>query len=97
MDTIYWRMNATQGGANLHLGVNLHREQICNRVQIEHMNTALVLISRGTLFSTHYHRAAILVMHTPLYPTFIKQNLGLQASRKHLHTDVNPELHLTYS
>ena len=36
-------------------------------------------------------------MHTPLYPTFIKQNLGLQASRKHLHTDVNPELHLTYS
>ena len=29
-------------------------------------------------------------MHTPLNPTFIiKQNLGLQASRKHLHTDVN--------
>ena len=27
MDTIYWRMNATQGGANLHPGV--------------HMNTAL--------------------------------------------------------
>ena len=27
---------------------------------------------------------------------FIKQNLGLQASRKHLHTYVNPELHLTY-
>ena len=23
MDTIYWRMNATQGGANLHPGVNL--------------------------------------------------------------------------
>ena len=24
MDTIYWHMNATQGGANLHPGVNLH-------------------------------------------------------------------------
>ena len=24
MDTIYWYMNATQGGANLHPGVNLH-------------------------------------------------------------------------
>ena len=23
MNTIYWRMNATQGGANLHPGVNL--------------------------------------------------------------------------
>ena len=23
MDTIYWHMNATQGGANLRLGVNL--------------------------------------------------------------------------
>ena len=23
MDTIYWYLNATQGGANLHLGVNL--------------------------------------------------------------------------
>ena len=23
MDTIYWRMNAMQGGANLHRGVNL--------------------------------------------------------------------------
>ena len=23
MDTIYWRLNATQGGANLHPGVNL--------------------------------------------------------------------------
>ena len=23
MDTIYWHMNATQGGANLHPGVNL--------------------------------------------------------------------------
>ena len=35
-------------------------------------------------------------MHTPLYRLFIKQNLGLQASQKHLHTDVNPDLHLTY-
>ena len=24
MGTIYWHMNATQGGANLHPGVNLH-------------------------------------------------------------------------
>ena len=24
MDTIYWHMNATQGGANLHPGVNFH-------------------------------------------------------------------------
>ena len=24
MDTIYWHMNATQGGANLHPGVLLH-------------------------------------------------------------------------
>ena len=36
MDTIYW-----PGVANLHPGVNLHREQICTRVQIAHMNTAL--------------------------------------------------------
>ena len=36
MDTIYWHMNGTQGGANLHPGVNL----ICTRVQIAHMKTA---------------------------------------------------------
>ena len=44
MNTIYWHMNATQGGANLHPGVNLPppRVQICARVQIVHMNTALV-------------------------------------------------------
>ena len=28
-------------GENLHSGVNLHREQICTRVQIAHMNTAI--------------------------------------------------------
>ena len=36
MDTIYWHMNATQGGANLLTCAN------CTRVQIAHMNTALV-------------------------------------------------------
>ena len=41
MGTIYWHMNATQGGENLHPGVNLHREQICTRVQIAHMKTAI--------------------------------------------------------
>ena len=41
MNTIYWRMNATQGGANLHPGVNLLPVQFCTRVQIVHMNTAL--------------------------------------------------------
>ena len=40
MDTIYWRMNATQGGANLHPGVNLLPVYIYTRVQIVHMNTA---------------------------------------------------------
>ena len=25
MDTIYWHVNATQGGENLHPGVNLHQ------------------------------------------------------------------------
>ena len=39
MDTTCWLMNATVGGANLHPGVNLHREQICTRVQIVHINT----------------------------------------------------------
>ena len=34
MDTIYWHMNATQGGANLHTGVNLHAGANL------HMNTA---------------------------------------------------------
>ena len=37
MDTIYWHMNATQGGANLHPGVNL----LPGRVQIVNMNTYL--------------------------------------------------------
>ena len=41
MDTTCWHMNATLGGENLDLGVNLHPEQICIRVQIVHMNTAL--------------------------------------------------------
>ena len=41
MNTIYWRMNATQVGANLHPGVNLLPGAICTRVQIVHMNTAL--------------------------------------------------------
>ena len=41
MDTIYWHMDRTQGGANVHPGVNLHREQICTRVQIAHMKTDL--------------------------------------------------------
>ena len=29
MDTIYWHINTTQGGANLHLGVNLHSGANC--------------------------------------------------------------------
>ena len=29
MDTIYWHMNATQGGENLHPGVNLHPGANC--------------------------------------------------------------------
>ena len=29
MNTIYWHMNATQGGANLHPGVNLHPGANC--------------------------------------------------------------------
>ena len=40
MDTLYWHMNATQGGANLHPGVNLHPGANLHRVQIAHMNTA---------------------------------------------------------
>ena len=43
MDTNYWHMNATQGGANLHPA----QEQICVRVQIAHMNTALVSLVFG--------------------------------------------------
>ena len=35
MDTIYWHMNATQGGANLQPGVNLHPGAKCDT------NTAL--------------------------------------------------------
>ena len=42
MDIIYWHMDATQGGANLHPGVNLHPGANLHRVQIVHMNTALV-------------------------------------------------------
>ena len=41
MDTIFWHMNATQGGANLHPGVNLL--PIANLhpgAKIVHMNTA---------------------------------------------------------
>ena len=41
MDTIYWHMNATQGGATLHPGVNLDPGAIFTRVQIAHMNTAV--------------------------------------------------------
>ena len=29
MNTIYWHMNATQGDANMHLGVNLHPGANC--------------------------------------------------------------------
>ena len=29
MNTIYWHMNATQGGANLHPGVKLHPGANC--------------------------------------------------------------------
>ena len=41
MDTISWHMNATQGGANLHPGVNLLPGANLHRVQIVHMNTAI--------------------------------------------------------
>ena len=40
MDTIYWHMNATQGGCKFAPGVNLLPVQICTRVQIVHMNVA---------------------------------------------------------
>ena len=42
MNTIYWRMNATRGDANLHPGVNLLSGANLHPVQIVHMNTALV-------------------------------------------------------
>ena len=41
MDTIYWHVNATHGGANLHRVQICTREQICTRVKIAHMSTAL--------------------------------------------------------
>ena len=41
MNTIYWHMNATQWGANLHPGVNLPPGANLHPVQIVHMNTAL--------------------------------------------------------
>ena len=43
MDTIYWHM---QGGANLHAGVNMLPGANLHRVQIVHMNTALVKPTR---------------------------------------------------
>ena len=41
MNIIYWHMNATQGSANLHPGVNLLPGAICTRMQIVHITTAL--------------------------------------------------------
>ena len=57
MDTIYWHMNGSQGGANLHPGVNLHSRAICIRVQIAHMKTALEAnLCAYTLFEhCNYH------------------------------------------
>ena len=40
MNTIYWHMNATLGGANLHPGVSLLPGANLHPVQIVHMNTA---------------------------------------------------------
>ena len=45
MDTIYWRMNATQGGANLHTGVNLLPGANCAH---EHEDSFIPLLKQIT-------------------------------------------------
>ena len=39
-DTIYWHVNVTQGGPNLHSGENMLPVQIFTRMQIIRINTA---------------------------------------------------------
>ena len=45
MDTIYWRMNATQGGGNLHTGVNLLLGANCAH---EHEDSFIPLLKQIT-------------------------------------------------
>ena len=72
MDTIYWYMNATQGGANLNPGVNLQPGAICTRVQISHINT----VSKRTNVSVQAHLTSVPMIsirqrsREPVIPSF---------------------------
>ena len=59
MDSIYWHMNATQGGANLHTSVNLHPEANLHpgaNCAYEHSLSLLHLASNVSVLKTAFYQ-----------------------------------------